>query len=106
MNYWKAASYLATFTWVFFTQTVDASLDTIGPSGINSSGLGLNGAGIGIGQVEVERPGLPAFDLPGNSDGTITPAGVFLRDGMAVADTHISEHAQYVAGVMISTDAT
>jgi len=32
---------------------------TIGPDGIDSSGLNLTGGGIGIGQVEPNRPGDP-----------------------------------------------
>lgn len=42
---------------------------TAGPNGINARGLGLSGAGVNIGQVELGRPGerlnLPNFDTTG-----------------------------------------
>jgi hypothetical protein len=86
------------------------STETIGPDGINSAILGLTGAGISIGQVEVNRPGKRIADggpdMPAKANATIVPEQVFLRNGMAVADMNISEHAEQVAGIMISTDVT
>ncbi len=76
------------------------------PNGINSQGLGLTGAGIGIGQVEPGRPGKPGFDNAANSHPKVTPTGVYLRNGAAVANANTGNHAEQVAGVMISTDAT
>jgi hypothetical protein len=38
------------------TTWLRASEDTIGPNGINSVGLGLNGMGIAIGQVDPAAP--------------------------------------------------
>jgi hypothetical protein len=89
--------------------SVWASTDSIGPNGINSAGLGLTGAGISIGQVEVGRPGKLIADggpdMPPNGNSNIVPEAVFRRDGMAnTAD--VDAHAEQVAGVMISTDMT
>jgi hypothetical protein len=97
--------------------SVKASLDSIGPNGINSAGLlGLNGmpltgSGIGIGQVEVDRPGRRVADGgpddAAHSDVSIVPAGVFLGNAAdTTPNTHTDAHAQWVAGVMISIDAT
>ena len=81
------------------------SADSIGPNGIQANGLGLTGMGISIGQVERGRPGLPSFDSPANSNVSITPAAVFLRDGAATANSsNVATHAEQVAGVLISTD--
>jgi hypothetical protein len=78
---------------------------TNGPDGINASGLGLTGMGTAIGQVEPGRPGLPGFDAPANVHSTVVPAAVFRRDGAPnVADAEA--HAEQVAGIMVSTDAT
>jgi len=58
---------------------------SIGPNGINSAGLGLTGAGIDIGQVELFRPGDPKqpngsnFDPMSLSNSSVNPAGVFFR---------------------------
>ena len=76
--------------------------DSTGVNGINSQGLGLTGAGIGIGQVEPERPGLPGFDNLDNSHPNVIPAGVFLQNRPAVPNDHTSNHAEQVAGVIIS----
>jgi hypothetical protein len=72
-----------------------ASVDTIGPNGINSAGLTtanglpLNGGAVGtvpavaIGQVEIDRPGDPSFDNdPTLFHTAVDPAQVFfLRQG-------------------------
>ncbi len=81
-----------------------ASTQSTGPNGIVSSGIGLTGTGIGIGQVEVFRPGNPGTDSPTNSNTSVVPSSVFLRDGVAIANMNIDSHAEEVAGVMISTD--
>ncbi len=95
--------------WVAFSTSipVQASLDTIGPNGINSAGLmglggmPLTGAGIGIGQVEIGRPGRRVADGgpddAAHSDVSIVPAGVFLGNvADTVPNTHTDPHAQWV----------
>lgn len=88
-----------------FAITANASIDTIGPNGINSAGLlGLNGmpltgVGIGIGQVEIGRPGRRVADGgpddAAHSDQTIVPAGVFFGNTLdTTPNTHTDQHAQ------------
>lgn len=81
---------------------VSASLISAGPNGIDALGQGLTGAGIGIGQLEIGRPGLPGFDTAANSNSNVTPAGVFEGKFNATANRGPANHAQQVAGVMIS----
>jgi hypothetical protein len=107
---------ICAFAIVFSTGgVVLADTVTIGPNGINSAGLSnangqlLTGAGIAIGQVEPLRPGdVDVGDDPANCNTTTNPAGVFIQDHTTApfANILISPHAQEVAGVMISTDAT
>ena len=85
---------------------VFASMDSTGANGINSSGLAFTGDGIGIGQVEGSRSGLPSFDMAANSNPDTNPSGVFVQNGAATADMNIDSHAQQVAGIMISNDTT
>jgi len=63
---------------ITFGQLAFASVETTGINGINSSGLGLTGNGVDIGQVERTRPGDKSFDsTTGLTNSTIDPAGVF-----------------------------
>jgi hypothetical protein len=83
------------------------SADSIGPFGINSAGLGLTGSGVSIGQVEPERPGLPAFD-GSDSHSSVIPAAIFevtTGQGGLTAGANTADHAEQVAGIMISNDA-
>jgi len=94
------------------TGSTHASSVTIGPNGINSDGLtlvggtALTGSGIGIGQVELARPGKRVvdggFDNAANSNATIVPADVFVRTtgGAGIANMNTSNHAQQVAGLV------
>jgi hypothetical protein len=107
----QSLNWLVIFGLIMMTRVIQASQDTIGPNGINSKGLTtadgqpLNGSGVAIGQVEITRPGLRGFDTNANSNSTITPAAVFLRDGNAVPNNDIvNDHAERVAGIMVSTD--
>ena len=55
--------------------------------------------------VEDDRPGRPPVDNFQHSNATIVPAAVFIRDGASVPNgPEIANHAEWVAGVMISTD--
>ena len=89
---------------VVFARGACASSVSIGPDGIDSAGLGLTGAGIAIGQVEISRPGFPGTDSPANSNTQVVPTDVFLRDGAATPNSTIGSHAEKVASVMISQD--
>jgi hypothetical protein len=95
----------------------EASVDSNGPNGINSSALSLTGDGVAIGQVENGRPGSQSFDTNPLSGPlyhvAVTPAGVFRRHPqnlhfIANPDNgaEISAHAVQIAGLMISTDPT
>jgi hypothetical protein len=90
------------------TPLVFGSADSIGPNGINSAGLGLTGSGVSIGQVEPERPGLPAFD-GSDSHSSVVPAAIFevtTGQGGLTAGANTADHAEQVAGVLISNDTT
>ena len=47
---------------LYFSCSTHASEETNGPDGINSIVTGLDGTGVGIGQVEPGRPGVPGYD--------------------------------------------
>ena len=103
---------LSVFSFYFPNCNVRASFITMGPLGIHSTAVnftGLNGNGIGIGQVEPNRPGLrflegTPFDDVAHSHSAVTPAGVFLQDGSALPNLNTDDHAEQVAGIMISSD--
>ena len=94
-----------------------ADLTSIGPNGINAIGLTtasgqpLTGAGASIGQVEENRPGKRFPEGPdnfANSNGSVIPESAFLNNNLFMtppANQHIDDHAESVAGVMISTHA-
>ncbi len=107
-HFWKTVISAAAIA-VLCVSMVQADTESIGPNGINSAGLGLTGAGIVIGQVEIGRPGdTNVGDGAAKSNTTTDPAGVFEINGPGNPpdDNEVSNHAQEVAGVMISTDAT
>jgi subtilisin family serine protease len=91
-----------------YTTTTFASNRSIGQDGINSVDLPRTGAGIGIGQVEDERPGdEDAGDHDLNFSSSVDPEEVFFRDGPATANMHVEPgHATEVASVMISDDTS
>lgn len=90
--------------------------NSVGPNGINAIALrdlGLNGAGVNIGQVEPFRPGLRSsgpmdkdsnshLDKDSNSHPHVIPEKVFLLAGDPVRDENIDPHSIGVAGVMIA----
>jgi len=115
---------------LLFENVTYASKESTGPNGINSSGLGLTGNGVGIGQVENGRPGDPKDNsLPGppypNFDtiaaqfnSMIDPERVFYTTvdpntgipsytataNSASETTADAGHATAIAGILISTD--
>jgi hypothetical protein len=102
-NGWYAIGY--TFV---FAGTSLADSYSIGPNGINSAGLGLTGAGVRIGQVEQGRPGdVGNGDDAAHRNSTTNPLDVFIQNipGDPAPNAEVSDHAQEVAGVMISTSA-
>jgi hypothetical protein len=94
--------------------TTSASLNTIGPNGINSAGLTLfngmplDGDGVRVGQVEDIRPGITGFDNAGNSNSSVVPTNVYIGAGGSLTmNANIGDgHATRVASVIISTDDT
>lgn len=95
---------------------LDASTETNGPDGINSTSLGilgLDGTGVTVGQVEDIRPGDPTLDLPANHNDFVQPNRVFVQQNLGVPPANMNlgtgnlfGHATQVAGVIISTDNT
>jgi hypothetical protein len=95
---------------VHFAGSLFADSYTIGPKGINSAGLPVTGAGVAIGLVEPGRAGdAQAGDDLAHRNTFMDLADVFIRDdpGNPPPNTlDVKAHAQEVAGVMISTDAS
>jgi hypothetical protein len=93
-----------------FASSVAASQYTIGPNGINSVSLGLNGSGVVIGALDVLRPGQPTYDNAANCcNSHVVPLDVYVQDHHASVDESVAttdSHPLAVAGVMISTDTT
>jgi hypothetical protein len=117
MNHWKSIYGIVALIAIVMPAKIYASQDTIGPNGINSVGLTtkngvlLTGFGASIGQVELNRPGKRApsgSDDAAHSNATIDPTSVFLHGnpGFPPANMNINNHAEQVAGILISTDAT
>ncbi|MGD2183440.1 S8 family serine peptidase [Lusitaniella coriacea] len=84
---------------------------SVGEEGIDALRLqanpyNLTGRKIGIGQVEVGRPGKFGVDKAFSSIRAIAVEGVFHRDEPAKADTFVDAHAAMVATVMVSADKT
>jgi hypothetical protein len=82
---------------------------SIGEGGIEALRLhappyDLLGRKIGIGQVEVGRPGKFGLDKASSVNRALAVEGVFHRDEPAKADTFVDEHAAMVATVMVSRD--
>lgn len=82
---------------------------SVGAAGINalqlhSAPYNLIGRKIGIGQVEIGRPGQFGLDKAVTHKQQVNLAGVFLRNQPAKPNTNIDAHAQNVASVMVSTD--
>ena len=98
---------LVSFSFVAVTTPVVALNYSTGDAGINATRLhqvpyNLLGRKIGIGQVEIGRPGKFGVDKVGAVYSKINPKAVFFRDKSAKSDSNIDNHAVMVAGVMIS----
>lgn len=94
---------------LYFTSAGISSQDSIGPNGIESAGLGLDGSGITVGQVEGDRPGKYEFDTATNCCSPfIVPLDVFVIDqsGPMIRDKDIGNHPMWVAGVIISSQTS
>jgi hypothetical protein len=96
--------YIGILLCVIANQALAASY-TIGPLGINSKGLCLDGSGVHIGQAEVlGRSGAFGYDeMPENYNSQVKPFKVYrgvTQDGKD--SNNIDEHATWVAGVMIA----
>jgi hypothetical protein len=94
------------------SSSAEASLDSLGPNGINSLVTDLSGDGVHIGQVEPSHPGKPmpvGFDDAAHSGTTVFPDTVAIQDAevtMGTANAFVSDHPQQVAGVMIAAHDT
>ena len=80
--------------------------DSVGYKGINARRLqqppyNLLGRKIGIGQVEIGRPGKFGKDKTGKKPNAIAPQAVFFRNQTASANNNVDEHASMVAAVII-----
>lgn len=82
------------------TTTAWADVDSIGPNGIRSSLLTLNGAGVAIGQIETNRPGVEDFDVLFYHDDVI-PEAIYRLDGDAW-ENDSGSHGLAVAGILIA----
>jgi hypothetical protein len=83
--------------------------DSIGEQGINARRLheapyNLIGRKIGIGQVEIGRPGKFGLDKAAAWNPAFSLAGLFYRNTPAKSNANVDKHAAMVAMVMVSRD--
>lgn len=64
----------------------------------------LSGRKIGIGQVEIGRPGKFGFDKSVSKNRAVAVAAVFSRNNPAKSNNGVDPHAYNVAGVMVGRD--
>ncbi|MEM8829133.1 MAG: S8 family serine peptidase [Cyanobacteria bacterium P01_G01_bin.19] len=103
----KLLAYMGFFLGLSFPAV--ALHDSVGESGVNARRLQLEpynllGRKIGIGQVEVGRPVKLGIDKAANKLPVLSPSAVFYRDGSAISDKNVDDHASMVAEVMIARD--
>lgn len=115
---------LLTCLLLFVAATPSYAASGVDSNGINATGLqlplgagALNGAGIGIGQVEGTRPGKSTEDGgpddAANSARAVVPAQVYMGSSTAVPGNGVTvinpfdmdDHAQQMASIMISTSS-
>lgn len=74
-------------------------------NGINSDVTGLDGTDVQLAQIEIEgRSGRWGYDSAANSNSQTTPFGVYIGTGGSSPNNNVSDHATWVAGLMIGTD--
>lgn len=107
-RYW---GWLACSLWLSGWLTLPcAALDnSAGEMGINARRLqaapyNLTGRKIGIGQLEIGRPGKFGFDKIAAWNPPLPLAGLFFRNTRAKANANVDNHAAMVAAVMVSQD--
>ncbi|MGK7950999.1 MAG: S8 family serine peptidase [Xenococcaceae cyanobacterium] len=100
---WLASSLIFTGT-IAPVWALNSSVDERGINALKLHQLpyDLLGRKIGIGQVEIGRPGKFGLDKAGVKNKAIDPHGVFYRDAWALSNKNIDNHATMVASVMIS----
>ncbi|MGD1937136.1 MAG: S8 family serine peptidase [Cyanophyceae cyanobacterium] len=85
----------------------EVKVNTTGPNGIDARRLhqdpyDLLGRKVALGQVEIGRPGLYAFDKGVTAPKLFSPTGLFLLDQRARPGEWVDGHAHAVAGVMLA----
>ncbi|MCW6037768.1 S8 family serine peptidase [Spirulina subsalsa FACHB-351] len=101
---------LGSFASVGLIVPVQALQESTGDRGIAAQRLhqapyNLIGRKIGLGQVEVGRPGKFGLDkTPSAALRSVVVTGVFLQDSPAKANSNLDSHASMVAMVMVSQD--
>ena len=89
---------------IIWQDTLQGANPVLGPGGINSTGLGLDGVGQLLGQVELGRPGLEFYDAAPNFNSSVFADPIELIFG-ARMNVGISNHAEQVAGLMVGSNA-
>ncbi|PAX52101.1 S8 family serine peptidase [Brunnivagina elsteri] len=86
--------------------TFSSSIDSLGIDALrlHKNPYNLTGNKIGIGQVEIGRPGKFGVDKAVSSNHVLPLVAVFLRNGPAKSNNGVDPHAHNVAGVMVSKD--
>ena len=85
---------------------LDTSVSEVGIQAkkLRDAPYNLTGRKIGIGQVEIGRPGKFGLDKAVAWNPALEVAGVFHRDTPAKSNTFVDNHASMVAAVMVSSD--
>ena len=83
--------------------------DSLGEAGINALRLhqapyNLIGRKIGLGQVEIGRPGKFGWDKAVSWNPPLNLARVFYRNKSAISNSNVDNHANMVATIMVSRD--
>jgi hypothetical protein len=90
------------------TTPLFADIATIGSDGIDAIGIGLDGSGIEIGQLESGRSAKPMLDDADLVIQNTDPTGVYIRtdSGTAGANSAVTPHATLIAQIMIGDVAS